>query len=182
MHVKAIETAYKGYRFRSRLEARWAVFFDALGIEWQYEPEGFELPDGTRYLPDFFLPKFDGGTWVEIKPTPGAEAKALAFAKAATGRFQIVLGPPDHREYALWASEYVEEDAYIPVGESHAGGEAPTPFCFRHRGNGPQLWVFHDQADANGQIPLEYVDRPVLRAIYAARSARFEFGESGAPG
>jgi hypothetical protein len=28
MSAKAIETHYKGYRFRSRLEARWAVFFD----------------------------------------------------------------------------------------------------------------------------------------------------------
>ena len=37
--VKPIETVYKGYRFRSRLEARWAVFFDALDIEWYYEPE-----------------------------------------------------------------------------------------------------------------------------------------------
>lgn len=27
--IKAIDTYYKGYRFRSRLEARWAVFFDA---------------------------------------------------------------------------------------------------------------------------------------------------------
>lgn len=51
--IKPIETEYKGYRFRSRLEARWAVFFDALGIEYQYEPEGFELPSGKRYLPDF---------------------------------------------------------------------------------------------------------------------------------
>ncbi len=30
--IKAIETRYKGYRFRSRLEARWAVFFDALSV------------------------------------------------------------------------------------------------------------------------------------------------------
>ena len=29
--IQVIETAYKGYRFRSRLEARWAVFFDAIG-------------------------------------------------------------------------------------------------------------------------------------------------------
>lgn len=54
--MKAIETIYKWYRFRSRLEARWAVFFDAMGIEWEYEPEGFALDDGTNYLPDFFLP------------------------------------------------------------------------------------------------------------------------------
>lgn len=53
MEIKPIETIYNGYRFRSRLEARWAVFFDALGIEYEYEPEGFELPSGRRYLPDF---------------------------------------------------------------------------------------------------------------------------------
>jgi len=54
--IKAIETVYNGYRFRSRLEARWAVFFDTLGIEYRYEPEGFDL-DGIWYLPDFFLLK-----------------------------------------------------------------------------------------------------------------------------
>lgn len=51
--MKAIETHYNGYRFRSRLEARWAVFFDTLGVRYEYEPEGFELDDGTWYLPDF---------------------------------------------------------------------------------------------------------------------------------
>ena len=67
-HIKAIETTYKGYRFRSRLEARWAVFFDTLGIKWQYENEGYqkevELNTGLktlRYLPDFFLPDRWGG-------------------------------------------------------------------------------------------------------------------------
>ena len=34
-------TKYAGILFRSRLEARWAVFFDALGISWEYEPETF---------------------------------------------------------------------------------------------------------------------------------------------
>ena len=51
--LNAIETRYDGYKFRSRLEARWAVFFHTLGIEYEYEPEGFELPNGQRYLPDF---------------------------------------------------------------------------------------------------------------------------------
>jgi hypothetical protein len=41
--IKPIETLYRGYRFRSRSEARWAVFFDVAGIAWQYEPEGFDL-------------------------------------------------------------------------------------------------------------------------------------------
>jgi len=68
--VKAIETRYKGYRFRSRLEARWAVFFDALGLDWVYEPEGYT--DGKiNYLPDFYISVSgsDNGFFVEIKPT-----------------------------------------------------------------------------------------------------------------
>lgn len=63
--IKAIETVYKGYRFRSRLEARWAVFFDALGVEYEYEPEGYVLSNGEKYLPDFYLPKLR--IYVEVK-------------------------------------------------------------------------------------------------------------------
>lgn len=71
MTIKAIETRYAGCHFRSRLEARWAVFFDHLGIRWEYEPQGFKvgLGPGIRYLPDFWLP--DLNTWVEVK---GADA------------------------------------------------------------------------------------------------------------
>ena len=74
--IKAIETTYKGYRFRSRLEARWAVFFDTLGIEWKYEDQGYEKEifagngrtETIRYLPDFFLPnRYGTGVFVEVK-------------------------------------------------------------------------------------------------------------------
>lgn len=51
--IKPIETEYNGYKFRSRLEARWAVFFDAIEIPYEYEPEGYELKSGW-YLPDFY--------------------------------------------------------------------------------------------------------------------------------
>lgn len=37
-----IETEYNGWRFRSRLEARWAVYFEAVGLKWEYEFQGFE--------------------------------------------------------------------------------------------------------------------------------------------
>jgi hypothetical protein len=62
--IKAIETRYAGCRFRSRLEARWAVFFNALNIPWEYEPQGFQTGAGL-YLPDFWLPEIK--TWVEVK-------------------------------------------------------------------------------------------------------------------
>lgn len=53
--MEAIQTWYKGIKFRSRLEARWAVLFDTIDAEWEYEPEGFKSSDGTCYLPDFVL-------------------------------------------------------------------------------------------------------------------------------
>lgn len=72
--IPAIETRYAGCRFRSRLEARWAVFFDHLGIGWQYEHQGYHcsyrltLDDGTfPYLPDFWFP--DLGLHGEVKGT-----------------------------------------------------------------------------------------------------------------
>jgi len=67
--MQPINTQYKGYLFRSRLEARWAKFFDAMGYEWEYEPEGFDMGYGDLYLPDFKLALKNGDTqWVEIKP------------------------------------------------------------------------------------------------------------------
>ena len=42
--MKAIETEYDGYRFRSRLEARWAIVWNELGIDYLYEPEGLKVP------------------------------------------------------------------------------------------------------------------------------------------
>lgn len=63
--IKAIPTTYAGVRFRSRLEARWAAFFDLCGIKWEYEP--FDL-DG--WAPDFLLRDLISApvALVEVKP------------------------------------------------------------------------------------------------------------------
>lgn len=88
--ITPIETHYAGYRFRSRLEARWAVFFDYLNIPWDYEPQGY-LIDGKPYLPDFLLyPNTDRAFWFEVKgvcPTGEELAKAQGLA---TGTKQVV--------------------------------------------------------------------------------------------
>lgn len=73
MAIKAIETKYNGYRFRSRLEARWAVFFDALGVPWRYELQGyvtyFDSGGQECYLPDFLVGLPGAGhTYFEAKP------------------------------------------------------------------------------------------------------------------
>lgn len=88
--IKPIETFYNGYRFRSRLEARWAVFFDAAGIAYEYEPEGFELADGTKYLPDFYFSDYD---WYgEVKPPrDGAVSEIERAAKFVGDKIKVLL-------------------------------------------------------------------------------------------
>lgn len=46
--IKAHPTNYNGVMFRSRLEARWAAFFDLAGWSWEYEPI-----DLNGWSPDF---------------------------------------------------------------------------------------------------------------------------------
>lgn len=48
--IKAHPTLYHGTMFRSRLEARWAAFFDLAG--WAYEYEAFDL---VGWTPDFLV-------------------------------------------------------------------------------------------------------------------------------
>jgi hypothetical protein len=83
--IPAIETCYAGYRFRSRLEARWAVFFKHAGIDFKYEPEGYVV-DGVPYLPDFLIyPGTEFQTWVEIKGQFPDDAEIKKAAKLAEG-------------------------------------------------------------------------------------------------
>lgn len=79
--IQAIETQFDGYSFRSRLEARWAVFMRTLGVKYEYEKEGYDLGDLGWYLPDFWLP--DHNSWLEIKgqhPTSEETEKCKALA------------------------------------------------------------------------------------------------------
>jgi hypothetical protein len=61
LRPNGIPTVYRDVQFRSRLEAKWAAFFDFLGWRWEYEP--FDL---AGWIPDFLL--VDAGVLVEVKP------------------------------------------------------------------------------------------------------------------
>ncbi len=96
MTIKPIETRYAGYRFRSRLEARWAVAFTTSNLipRWEYEPEGFQTPAGP-YLPDFRIwwTSSDYG-WIEIKPDnyqPTVRDEQVYRALARTAPAGLVL-------------------------------------------------------------------------------------------
>jgi hypothetical protein len=131
--MKPIETHYKGYHFRSRLEARWAVFFDHIPkVEWVYEPEGYDL-DGTWYLVDFLVKnQYNERAFIEIKPdTPSATeirkceelldvvdhslyTRVFLFA-GSCGFEEFDAYEWDQRGHTLWTKkrpEAMEEDWY----------------------------------------------------------------------
>jgi hypothetical protein len=141
MTIQAIETRYAGHRFRSRLEARWTVFFNALGIKWEYEPQGFLVGHDERpYLPDFYLPR--GKLWVEVKGSEDTLDIDLLVAAAVAhsglpldpsgtphpdpsnaGPRLLILGPvPQHR--------YVNVQPVHSVLSFHKGDVSQTSAWF----------------------------------------------------
>jgi hypothetical protein len=100
--IKAIETVYDGYKFRSRLEARWAVALNACAIPWNYELEGFHTAAG-RYLPDFWLPGMK--VFLEIKPeAPNEVERAKAEALCERAPVAILYGDIGEDVMALWVT------------------------------------------------------------------------------
>jgi hypothetical protein len=86
----AIPNIYSGVVYRSRLEARWSVFLETLGVRALYEHEAYDLPDGTRYLPDFWLPGL--ATFLEVKPArPSREERQKCAALAVGTGLRVVL-------------------------------------------------------------------------------------------
>lgn len=148
MTIKALETKYKGYRFRSRLEARWAVLFDALGLGWEYEPQGYDLGDGLGcYLPDFFLTQNRHyGPYIEIK---GQRPTDLEVRKLEV----LCL---DKCAYGLVIFGQVGDQNYIAI-HKEAGAYSDENTLHSHFG------IFDE---------FQWVN-----AVIAARSARFEHGE-----
>lgn len=164
--IKAIETRYAGHRFRSRLEARWAVFFDSLGVEWRYEPEGFETSAGW-YLPDFYLPV--KRRWIEVKggdPTQHDLDRGAAFAEAKWC---------DGEKYAFLVGDIPREpEPGFPVKGVRTLAYTPLMIV-------PGVDVRELPADTRGWLPTIWVPaRPerLTPALAAARSARFEHGET----
>lgn len=110
-----IETEYQGVKFRSRTEARWAMVFNYLNIKWLYEPEGFDLPEVGRYVPDFFLPDLDA--WFEVKgldPTEDEKEKCYWLATKTNRRTLIASGfvSQNYRIMACHADGWMDEEQY----------------------------------------------------------------------
>jgi len=198
--VRPIETCYKGYRFRSRLEARYAVFMDAMKVEWQYEPEGFELPSG-RYLPDFFLPQVNGGTWLEIKQYGMGYFGFLSCQGAPElsdprlcdfSNFAASKGQDFFVAYGIPSQDYFNElAAYESEGmlEGHGSRCDPYQWCvcgcgktvgIQFDGRGDRVGCKHRNCrrSDHGDKGYSHDDDLIVRAAQLARQARFEHGET----
>lgn len=188
---KAIETRYKGYRFRSRLEARWAVFMDSLGIRWEYEREGFDL-GGVGYLPDFWLPELR--MWVEVK------AEKPSFNGEEWKKADLLV---DYQGWPVCIFFGVPELDHGGIGirddssDSGGGRGYDDPICWvrcrscgqftvtlgddRHDVVDKDWGIWRESACCNHEQNWEYFNILLKEAVESARGARFEFGESGPP-
>jgi hypothetical protein len=200
--IKAIETVYNGYRFRSRLEARWAVFFDTLSIRYEYEKEGYDLGDGLWYLPDFWLPDYE--LFVEVKPDfyisdiEGLKARELVVQ---TGNKLLMVFNCDYNEKFLlysyretdtgdvdhyeeqWQTELVNLMActvcnalgYFSHDFNYVG--QLRQHCDKQDGVDGRSWKLMDLA-ADNESWHAGPHQKLIAAFRAARQARFEHGET----
>jgi hypothetical protein len=179
--IRAIETRYAGCRFRSRLEARWAVFFDQLDIPWIYEHEGVVLSTGEAYLPDFFLPSQGSDGWsVEVKGTResliASSRKISWYAREV--RPLLILGE---------VPDVLDQDAIMvhPLVRADWAAGSAAAVAWSSAGH---FFLSISRLSIEFDTSSHYVggmcaSRQIQDAYRAARSARFEFGETPiAPG
>lgn len=182
--IQAIQTLYKGYRFRSRLEARWAVFFDSLAIAYTYEPEGYELPSG-RYLPDFWLPSL--GCWVEIKPEmPTVEERQLCeeLAEGLGKAIVIAVGVPGSESLSVFCCDVTDSSGGCAWWESAYWAltkENRICICSGNDRGDRDFMLLDFSAIWKTMQLISNCKREkfvIERAYRLARSARFEHGET----
>jgi len=148
--ICAHQTLYGGVVFRSRLEARWAAFFDLRGWRWEYEPIDLQgwVPDFRLTLPplkshpsEYFGMKYvrDSRPLVEVKPvdlveqggcTPGLfEAFSVGKIQKAYEGAVLLLGQSP--EYMWRIPDGACEDSACPI---HTG----SSLLWREAGNRTQ--------------------------------------------
>lgn len=188
--IQAIETIYKGYRFRSRSEARWAVFFDTLGIKYIYEPEGYVFDDGTHYLPDFYLP--NSKTFFEVKGLELTKEDELKIDKLITysGK-NVAIGYSDMSFQAT--SIYEDKETIFSMDSKSESWLIQCYSCNEYQFIGSLgSWSCRCCGYYDGNSGFDYFcsgdwpdktysyykpSREVLDAFITARQARFEYGE-----
>ena len=176
---RAIQTSYNGYRFRSRLEARWAVFFARNNKRYVYEAEGYQLPSGP-YLPDFFIPDgFPGGgnAFLEVKPASALPTSHFEFWRVlGVDRLcgKRPIRPDGLPREIVQAVEMTTALKLAPLAFVVVYGDPVDVLLF---GDGGSVCL-DEQGLTTGIGFLNWFPN-LCRAADEARGARFEHGETG---
>jgi len=93
-------------KFRSKLEARWAVFFDHYGMSWEYELMSFRLQSGLIYCPDFLLKDFK--CFAEVKPNIPLSQLAIRKIEEFTQPIALLKGLPLENTFELFHLKWAE--------------------------------------------------------------------------
>lgn len=176
--IKPIETFYAGCNFRSRLEARWAVFFDALGVIWRYEPEGYVLPSGVCYLPDFYFPTYK--CYGEVKPE-GFDSDSRHEEFVANGGECLLLFKGVPGQYPNEIFEKTESGIWYQDGYAFAdivwGEKYGLFFCGPHSlpETADQMPEFMYATNMANTIRFEYGTPPRVKSFHKIRSEEQEY-------
>ena len=167
MSIKAIETVYNGRRFRSRLEAKWSLFLDTLGVNYRYEPEGYNLNGEVNYLPDFYID--DWQCWLEVKgpsPTDKEQRKAYLLSREsgdpviiAHGSFVLSEGhlfKPSFRVFYGTAEQLFERTAYHFPYICSRKNKVVSPIRMHIGGVSTPLQILQVSTEFDGDFPRPY--------------------------
>lgn len=119
--MKSIEVMYKGIMYRSITEAATAKFFYEHDIDFIYEPDCFIFQDGTKYMPDFYLP--DQKTWVECKGimTDKDSNKIFKLAQESEEGQVVIIKTGGHFE--ICGKESWEEENNVFIAKCKSCGK-----------------------------------------------------------
>jgi hypothetical protein len=163
------------------------MFFDGLGLKWNWEPQGFLCTDGTPYLPDFAVYAALGTLWVEVKTDWESDPDGV-------GKWQKFSASRPQPSRAILLAGQPSADLLITIIGGDQDAEKPVrgPWeddCYTWR---PCPSGHHFDVAYPGQFRAKFAEdgceqlfggngeQRIIDAANAARSARF--GTHEAPG
>ncbi len=177
---KAHPTRYKGRQYRSRLEARWAAWFDLMGWSVEYEP--FDL---SGWVPDFLIRGNGVQVLVEVKPieafTEADEARQKmerAVRAEWDGPYQLMILGHSWPVSSCFAG--FPSFGWLAEGSHHTWEWG----CALITGNDDAMGFFHDYMSYTNRITGEHDGDhhlvipsllPARRWILAANAVQWKF-------
>lgn len=157
---EAVDTVHGGIRYRSRTQARWAVFLDTLGLEHAYEPKRFLLGGGISLTPDFLLPSLNA--WLIVNSADPAIREA--------DRWKAGLFASEHPEFRIWLSSgaprpgewHLEQLGETPITRGMLLADASEPAA--------RVWICGANDERASRLVFDAIEVGTGRSISRPRS------------